>query len=142
MFILDTDTLSLIWRGQEKVAEKLRLLGGLMKVPLAISHVTYIEVLRGRFANIFAAADGAELGEALRRYDETADRLQHLQIIPFDEAAISYFDKLRSVKKLNKMGRPDLLIACIVLAQSSILVTRNTKDFTNVPNLKVENWAD
>lgn len=36
----------------------------------------------------------------------------------------------------------DLRIACIALAHDATLVTRNTKDFAHVPNLKVENWAD
>ncbi len=52
------------------------------------------------------------------------------------------FDRLRVNKRLKKMGRPDLLIACFALAHKATLVTRNTKDFANVPGLKLENWAD
>jgi tRNA(fMet)-specific endonuclease VapC len=40
------------------------------------------------------------------------------------------------------MKRPDLLIACIALAQDALLVTRNTKDFNQVPGLRIANWAD
>ncbi len=36
----------------------------------------------------------------------------------------------------------DLLIACIVLAHNATLVTRNTKDFANIPGLKQGNWAN
>jgi tRNA(fMet)-specific endonuclease VapC len=40
------------------------------------------------------------------------------------------------------MGRSDLLIACICLADGATLVTRNLKDFQGVPDLRLENWAD
>jgi hypothetical protein len=40
------------------------------------------------------------------------------------------------------MKRPDLLIACIALAQDALLVTRKTKDFKKVAGLKLANWAD
>ena len=37
---------------------------------------------------------------------------------------------------------PDILIACITLAQDALLVTRNTKDFNNVSGLNLANWAE
>jgi len=52
------------------------------------------------------------------------------------------FDSLRKNKKLKKIGRRDLLIAAISLAERATLVTRNLKDFRHVPGLQVENWAD
>jgi tRNA(fMet)-specific endonuclease VapC len=45
-------------------------------------------------------------------------------------------------EKLKKIGRADLLIAAIALANRAILVTRNLKDFRNVAGLPLENWAD
>jgi predicted nucleic acid-binding protein len=40
------------------------------------------------------------------------------------------------------MRRPDMLIACIALANDALLVTRNRKDFKKVAHLKLANWAD
>ena len=40
------------------------------------------------------------------------------------------------------MRRSDMLIACIALAQDALLVSRNTKDFSKIPGLKLANWAD
>ena len=68
--------------------------------------------------------------------------LAKIPILPFDEAAGAEFDRLRQNKKLKKIGRGDLLIASIALANKATLVTRNTKDFGKVPGLKIENWAD
>jgi tRNA(fMet)-specific endonuclease VapC len=45
-------------------------------------------------------------------------------------------------KKLRKIGRADLLIAAISLANRATVVSRNLKDFRQVPGLRVENWAD
>ena len=42
----------------------------------------------------------------------------------------------------KKIGRADLLIACIALAHGETLVTRNVRHFKQVPGLTIENWAD
>ena len=49
---------------------------------------------------------------------------------------------MRKDKKAKKTDHNDLLIACIALAHDATLVTRNTKDYANVPGLTLENWAD
>jgi predicted nucleic acid-binding protein len=36
----------------------------------------------------------------------------------------------------------DLKIACIVLAHDATLLTRNTTDFAQVPELRADNWLD
>jgi tRNA(fMet)-specific endonuclease VapC len=41
---------------------------------------------------------------------------------------------------LKATNGQDLLIASIALANRATLVTRNTKDFQNIPNLKLANW--
>ena len=40
------------------------------------------------------------------------------------------------------MGRGDMLQAAVALAAGASLVTRNTKDYANVPGLRIENWVD
>lgn len=59
-----------------------------------------------------------------------------------DDSAAAEFDRLRREKALKKIGRTDLLIASIALAQGATLVTRNVRHFGQVPRLHVENWAD
>jgi len=73
---------------------------------------------------------------------ETETDLQKLPILAVDADAALEFDRLRKNKKLKKIGRPDLLSACIALANRATLVTRNLKHFRQVPGLKIENWAD
>lgn len=63
--------------------------------------------------------------------------------ISFSQAASSYYGDIRS--RLEKVGKPiganDLLIASIVLADDGILVTHNTKEFSRIPELSLEDWT-
>lgn len=109
---------------------------------MAITVVTRIEVLQGRFAAILKAANQLELLQAQRRLALTEASLQPIQIIMIDEEAAIRFEQLLKEKRIRKIGRGDLLIASIALARKAILVTRNLKDFQLVPGLQAENWAD
>jgi len=39
-----------------------------------------------------------------------------------------------------RVGTQDLKIAAITLAHGATLLTRNTRDFAQVPELNIENW--
>ena len=69
-------------------------------------------------------------------------RLQSVRMLPVDAAAAAEFDRLLATKGLRRIGRADLLIASIALANKATLVTRNRRDFQKVPGLQIENWAD
>ncbi|MFL6463257.1 MAG: type II toxin-antitoxin system VapC family toxin [Bryobacteraceae bacterium] len=42
----------------------------------------------------------------------------------------------------QRIGAYDVLIAGIALAHGQILVTHNTREFTRVPGLRLEDWAE
>jgi tRNA(fMet)-specific endonuclease VapC len=137
MILLDTDTLSLFMDGQERVTERVREEGA-----IAISVITQIEILQGRFASVLKAADAEQLLRAQERLEKSEKFLRSVTIVAIDTASAAEFDKLRQNKKLKKLGRGDLLIASIALGNRATLVTRNLKHFQQVTGLKVENWAD
>jgi tRNA(fMet)-specific endonuclease VapC len=64
--------------------------------------------------------------------------------LPFDDVAASYFEKERA--RLERLGTPigmsDLLIASIALANNVILVTNNTREFSRVNGLQIEDWLN
>ena len=66
-----------------------------------------------------------------------------LEILPFDESVVWQYAQIRS--DLERQGQPigalDMMIAAHALALGAILVTNNTKEFTRVANLKIENWV-
>lgn len=141
LFALDTDIFSLLTQGHERVVARYAEVIAAGDDESAIPAVVRVEVLRGRFDAITKAGDGSA---ALAMYEllvRTEAAFAPLRILPLTKPAADRFDELRKNKKLRKAGIADLLIACIALANDATLVTRNTKDYTNVPNLKLDNWA-
>jgi tRNA(fMet)-specific endonuclease VapC len=139
MKILDTDILSLLFHDHRKVLERHQQESD----EVAITIVSRIQVLVGRFAMLLKAADGAELVRAQRWLDLALRNLTAIpKVLAIDDRVASEFDRLRQNKKLKRIGRADLLIAAITLANRATLVSRNLKDFRQVPGLVVENWAD
>ena len=141
-FALDTDIFSHLVKGHARVTSRYAEVIAANEHTVAVPAVVRVEVLRGRFNAITTAADGTAvlaLYDLLRR---TETSLEPFGILPVTRAAADRFDVLLKNKKLKNAGRPDLLIACIALAHGATLVTRNTKDFANIPGLKTENWAD
>jgi tRNA(fMet)-specific endonuclease VapC len=139
MKTLDTDILSLLFHNHPRVAERHRQESD----EIAVTIISRIQVLQGRFAMLLKAADGAELLRAQQWLDRAISSLLVIpKVLTIDDRVASEFDRLRQNKKLKKIGQADLLIAAITLANRATLVTRNLKDFRQVPELPVENWAD
>lgn len=140
MFILDTDTLTHFFQGQQVVVSRVREKN--VTGQLATSIVTRIQILQGRFDFALKASTASELMRARQLLQKSDHDLTLTSVVDFNEAAAVEFERLRTVKALRKIGRADLLIACITLAHKATLVTRNLKDFKLIPGLKCENWAD
>jgi len=60
-------------------------------------------------------------------------------VLPFDAAAAAIFENL--VARRVRIGRMDLRIASIALSRGMIVVTRNARDFGQVPDLQIEDWT-
>src|SRR5262245_32806755 len=140
MIILDTDTVTHFSYGNQNVRKKIESVGD--DDTLAVTLITWNEMLRGRADSLLKAADEEELKKAMERFRQTEDLLADFRILPVDDDAAKQFERLRKDKKLKKMGRADLLIACIPLAQDALLVSRNEKHFKLVTGLRWDNWVD
>ena len=66
-----------------------------------------------------------------------------LTIVDFDAGAANMYGKIRAI--LEKQGTPigslDTLIAAHALSLRITLITNNVREFSRVPNLKLENWV-
>jgi tRNA(fMet)-specific endonuclease VapC len=138
MILLDTDIFTLLVTGHPEVTRR----AAARSAEIAITVVTRIEVLQGRFDSLMKAADAEELQRAHQRLVASERDLGKLRTVGIDAATAHRFHELRAQKKLRKIGRADVLIASIALAQNATLVTRNLRHFRQVPSLKIENWAD
>lgn len=69
--------------------------------------------------------------------------LQFIPVLDFDDAAADRAAEVRAA--LSAAGTPigayDTLIAGHALARGLTLVTNNTREFSRVPGLQVENWT-
>lgn len=138
MILLDTDILTLWLTGHAKVGRRVLQTSD----PVAITVISRIELLRGRFDFLLKADDGARIQVAQARLDQTERQLAGLAVVSIDAGSAAEFDRLRQVKKLKQIGRADLLIACMAMAHRATLVTRNLRHFRQISGLMLENWAD
>jgi tRNA(fMet)-specific endonuclease VapC len=139
MYILDSDTLTYLHAGHHRVIERLRSVDDPAVVTTVINK---IELLHGHFDFVLKAETGADLIRAQQLLTRTDELLAQLLVLPFDDLAVTHFDRLRLQSSLRKIGRADLLIASITLARRATLVTRNQRHFRQIPGLQVENWVD
>ncbi|MCS6865058.1 MAG: type II toxin-antitoxin system VapC family toxin [Gemmataceae bacterium] len=138
MFILDTDIATLAFHNHHRVMQHMMQAE---TTPVVLSVVTRLEMLYGRIEAVRKAATGAELLRATDRLMQTEAFLGRFAIVSIHPGVAEQFDALRKLKKLQTMNAGDRLQAAIALAGGATLVTRNTKDYANVPNLPLANWA-
>ncbi len=68
--------------------------------------------------------------------------LQGIRILGFDEEAERQYQQLLLNPSLRKNRlRQDMKIAAIALSLNATLVTRNYRDFSQVPGLLIEDWS-
>ena len=70
--------------------------------------------------------------------------LMPLSIMDFDLTATEQYGKIRVFleQKGIPIGAYDLMIAAQALSQDVILVTNNVREFSRIPGLRLENWAE
>ena len=77
-----------------------------------------------------------------RNMEQLARFLRGFPCLPFNEAASEAYANIRV--QLEKAGKPvgpnDLLIAAIAIANQLVLVTRNTREFSQIEGLVLEDW--
>lgn len=68
--------------------------------------------------------------------------LNSFQTLPFDDQAALTYGQIRA--SLEKIGTPigpmDTMIAAITVANQLILVTHNTREFSRIAGLQIEDW--
>jgi tRNA(fMet)-specific endonuclease VapC len=139
MYVLDTDMLSLLERGN---AESLTLQMRMEQVPgaeLATTIVNYEEQMRGWLARAAQANTPEQMLAAYARLQGHIETFAGVPILPFNVQAVAEFARLRQAGV--RIGTMDLKIAAIALAHDATVLTRNVSDFGKVTGLKVEDWS-
>ena len=129
MWALDSNTLIYFFKGRGRVAEEL-----LARAPqdIGIPAVVLFELRVG----IAKSDKPGERSEQLARLTAVT------RLLPFGAREAQAAADLRA--DLERAGEPigpyDTLIAGTALAHGATLVTRNTREFARVKDLRLENW--
>jgi tRNA(fMet)-specific endonuclease VapC len=130
-YMLDTDTSSFIMKRSNG-----QVLKRLQRVPIAdvcISVISRCELMYGVEVSPRRRQDQAALDVYLR----------HVAVLDFpSDAALDYAAIRADLKRRgNLIDGNDLLIAAHARCLGLTLVTNNTREFSRVQGLKVENWT-
>ena len=139
MLILDTDHLSILDRDTIEAFNLGRRLAAIPREEVFVAIITYEEQMRGWFAVIAQAKTTPQQIEAYRKLRRFIDQYGQINLVDYEAEAAGNFEKLRQGKM--RVGTKDLRIAAICLANGATLLTRNAKDFRQVPGLKFEDWS-
>ena len=129
MFALDSNTLIYYFKNLVGVAERLR------RFPpseVGIPIIVLYEIETGI----------AKSQQPQKRRNQLAILLSAVRVLPFDLEAARLSATLRATMESRgtPLGPMDTLIAGIALAQRATLVTNNTREFSRVPALNLDNW--
>ena len=140
MFLLDTDHLSILHRHQQPEWSRLTSrLANHRPEEAAVSIVSYQEQVQGWLTYINRAKKDAEIVEGYRQLQTVFEEYRNFKALALDQSAQTHFVNLRRQKV--RIKTMDLRIASIALVHDATVLTRNIRDFSKVPGLKVEDWT-
>jgi len=129
-YLLDTNTCIRYLNGTSDLVRK----------HIEILHPNEIAVCSIVKAELFYGAENSTRPKA--NFEKQCIFLEKFISLPFDDNAAEAYGRLRT--QLAKAGTPigpnDLLIAAIALTNNCILVSHNTKEFTRISELELEDW--
>jgi tRNA(fMet)-specific endonuclease VapC len=106
---------------------------------LALSVISFHEQVLGCHTYINRARTAADVVRGYRMFARLLSDYAMASVLPFDAAASAVYDRLQAQRV--RVSTMDLRIAAIALAHGLILVTRNVRDFQQVPGLMIEDWT-
>jgi tRNA(fMet)-specific endonuclease VapC len=138
LYVIDTDLLSLHQRGHPQLSNRISLARA-NGIIIKTTAITVEEQYTGRLAQIRKAKTPEVLVAAYDRLIATVSFFSELEILPYNLFADNSFRQFR--QRGIRIGTQDLRIASITLAHNGIVITRNRKDFEQVPGLTIEDWS-
>jgi tRNA(fMet)-specific endonuclease VapC len=134
---LDTDHLVELDRGSSQGAALQRKLEDAGD-EVATTIISAEEQFRGWLAQLHRQRDPHEQIATYQRLQRRIAFFAAWHVLPWDTNAADILQGLR--RQRVRIGTMDLKIASIVLAYDATLLSRNLRDFQQVPNLRVEDW--
>lgn len=140
MYLLDSDIYSLYFTRQSSQPILERRILATDPSLIWISVVTAEESIRGAFKLVKDYQNTSKVTLGYGFLFKTLFALKQYQILPFDDAAYSEFQKI-PIDIRREIKTSDSRIAASALAHGFKVVTRNTRHFLQVPRLHCEDWT-
>ena len=138
--LLDTDHFSILQERRQPASSYLEMRMQLLPPrTVKTSIVSFQEQTRGWLAWLHRARKPAELLKGYYFLQELLRYYNNFEVLPFDAAALAEYQRLSAMK--IRIGTRDLRIAAIALVHGAIVISRNLRDFHQVPGLVVEDWT-
>ncbi len=139
-YLLDTDHISFLQRrsGTEFTRLTMRM-GQYSPADFALSIVSLHEQVLGAHNFINRARTNTDMLRGYNLLLEIFQGFASAPVLPFDAEAIAIFDELRGQRV--RVSTMDLRIAAIAMSRNLVLLTRNVRDFSKVPELVTEDWT-
>jgi len=139
LLVLDTDHFSELERNSsagQRLAARLEA----DNTDKGVTVITVEEQMRGWLSEIGRNHDPHGQIAAYTKLQRQIEVLSNWIIFPLDSESAASFLGFR--RQCIRIGSMDLKIASIALAYDATLLTRNARDFPQVPGLRFENWLD
>jgi tRNA(fMet)-specific endonuclease VapC len=138
-FILDTDHVSLLLRGNDRLQQLVDQAGN----DVGTTVITVQELFNGWVVRINSAPSTDDF---VRLYEQLWNAVKYLQkshVLTFDMSADTRFRQLLQQHPELRKSRlqRDMRIAAIAMSVGATVVTRNQKDFGQVPGLSIVDWT-
>jgi tRNA(fMet)-specific endonuclease VapC len=107
----------------------------------AVPVIVIEELLRGRLHVIRQAEAGqakVDLARAYALFEQTLRDVRQMNILSYTPQAEVLYQQWRQQRR--RLPTHDLRIAAICVAHAATLISRNRRDFAQVPGLQVEFW--
>lgn len=138
MLVLDTDHLTEYQKGTSPEAHRLKQRLARSADVYATTIISVEEIMRGWMASIRRTQDPRLQIKAYAKLRQLFRFFATWNVLEWDEPAADQFEALKQAK--TRVGTMDLKIGSICLTNDAVLLSRNRKDFDNIPGLRVEDW--
>jgi tRNA(fMet)-specific endonuclease VapC len=140
MFLLDTDHISILQKKSgTEYATLMARIALVRRSDLVFCIVSFHEQILGCNSYLAQAKSSADVERGYRMFDRVLTVFAAARVLPIDGKATATFDGL--IARRIRIGTMDLRIASIALSQGLTVLTRNVRDFRQVPGLVVEDWT-
>lgn len=135
-YLLDSDSASLAFRGNERIRTRIRQASS---PGVWLSAIAAEEIMQGTLGSINKHRDKAGSLAAYQLFLDAVESICEYRVHPYTaEAALVYASFPASVKRV---GTQDCRIAASAIAAGWVVVTANTRHFSQIPGVQVEGWS-